>query len=549
MRTLFSVLSLFKRDFFWLFLGYIISLIGIGCGIALLLQASGVALKPTVSPLIVGGFASIPLLRFFSLGRVVTRYLERLISHSAMFRVIARLRVWVFNQMVPLSPAKLGHARSGDLLNHVTSDVDALDGLYLRVIIPFSIFFTLTAVGFFYLWPIHSFVAVLLCLIVLIYVVLSGFIANFLGAHATAQSVEYLAQLKIIALDGLLSMKELLAYDQVSLQQQRLAAMSAQLANAKRVEMRAQSLGTLLSIFLMIVLFALLLIFVPALYILPCILALFFMSEYFLQIFQSFLAFKKSETAAKRLFDLTDQATLLLEHFPAAPSFARAEHLTFKDVTFAYPDRIKHSLEAVNFSLAQGDRVMMVGKSGSGKSTIASLIMKFWTPQSGQIFWGDASYTQLDGDSLRANIGYLSQRTHLLSGSIRENLLLARPHAQEDFLWQALEQSELADFVRTLPQGLDTWVGEAGVLLSGGQARRLALAQIILKDAPLWILDEPTEGLDRATAEAILATLNRTTPNTASPKTILFITHQPELGKQLNITRVYHLKNGTLSED
>lgn len=548
MRTLFAILMLFKRDFFWLFFGYVISLIGVCCGIALLLQASGVALKPAIPSLIVGGFSSILLLRFFSLGRIVTRYFERLVSHSAMFRIIARLRVWVFTQMVPLSPAKLGHARSGDLLNRVTSDVDALDGFYLRVIIPFSIFFTLTAISFFYLWPLHPFIAFSFCFIVLVYVVLSGFIANSLGARATTQSVEYLAKLKIIALDGLLSMKELLAYDQVSLQQRRLAAMSAQFTTAKVVEMKAQSIGSLLSMFLMIMLFVLILIFVPAQYVLPFILALFFLSEYFLQIFQSFLAFTKSEAAAKRLLDMTDQAKLLTEHIPAAQPFARAKHITFKNVTFTYPDRITPALNAVNFSLAQGDRVMMVGESGSGKSTIASLIMKFWSPQSGQILWGDASYILLNGDSLRTNIGYLSQRTHLLSASIRENLLLAQPRAQEDSLWQALEQTEMANFVRTLPQGLDTWVGEAGVLLSGGQARRLALAQITLKDAPIWILDEPTEGLDKATAEAILATLNRTTSDSTSRKTIVFITHQPDLGKQLDVTRVYRLKNGVLSE-
>ena len=188
--------------------------------------------------------------------------------------------------------------------------------------------------------------------------------------------------------------------------------------------------------------------------------------------------------------------------------------------------------------MPQGARVALLGPSGAGKSTVAALALKLAAPQSGRILLGGVDIATLPADALRRRIGWLSQTTHLFDDTIRANLLLARPDADEPALWQALDAARIGDVVRALPDRLDTWVGEGGTRFSGGQGRRLALARTLLSPAQVLILDEPCAGLDAATERAFLATLNEV----ADGRSIVLIAHRLVGVERLD--RIWRLASG-----
>jgi ATP-binding cassette subfamily C protein CydC len=196
--------------------------------------------------------------------------------------------------------------------------------------------------------------------------------------------------------------------------------------------------------------------------------------------------------------------------------------VSFDRVSFRYTDNAANAVHDIRFHLPAGQRFAVLGPTGAGKSTLAHLMVRFWDVQSGSVRIGGEDIRNLSESFLRQSVSLVSQQAHMFNASVRDNLLIARPGATEPELWQALAAVWLADFVKSLPQGIDTWIGESGRLVSGGQARRLALARAILRDAPIWVLDEPTEGLDRATERRIMETLFEVT----NGRTVLFITHR-----------------------
>jgi ATP-binding cassette subfamily C protein CydC len=221
----------------------------------------------------------------------------------------------------------------------------------------------------------------------------------------------------------------------------------------------------------------------------------------------------------------------ILEVVETAPpvSFTASQRLlperfevAFEDVSFRYRPELPQVLEQVSLSIPQGRRIAVVGESGAGKSTLAYLLVRFFDPESGAIRIGGTDIRGLREPDLRRFVVLLSQQSYLFSATVRENLLLAKPDAGDEELWQALAAARLADFVEGLPDRLDTWVGPTGQLISAGQARRLAGARAILRDAPVWVLDEPTEGLDRITEKALVESLMEVTAG----RTVLWITHR-----------------------
>jgi ATP-binding cassette subfamily C protein CydC len=192
-----------------------------------------------------------------------------------------------------------------------------------------------------------------------------------------------------------------------------------------------------------------------------------------------------------------------------------------KDVVFSY-DPARPVLQDFSFSIRAGERLALAGPSGSGKSSIAELLLRF-RPYSGSITIGGCEVRNLASDDLLSLIAAVPQRPHLFNSTIRANLLLAHPDATEEELQQALADALLSDWVAGLPEGLETRVGEGGSAVSGGEARRIALARALLKDAPIVILDEPTEGLDLVTEEKVIARLT----TRLAGKTVLIISHRP----------------------
>ena len=196
--------------------------------------------------------------------------------------------------------------------------------------------------------------------------------------------------------------------------------------------------------------------------------------------------------------------------------------LAFRGLSHTYPGTTRPAIRGLDLEVGAGARVAIVGPSGAGKTTLAHLVQRFWDPDTGDILVGGTDIRQLDLDDLRRLIGLVSQNTSLFSGTIKENLLMARPSASPSELETACRHAALESTLTELPEGLNTWIGEQGRRLSGGQRQRLSVARTLLQQPAVLILDEPTAQLDGPTASALLRGIFRAFKGT----TTLHITHR-----------------------
>ncbi|NUO96925.1 MAG: ABC transporter ATP-binding protein, partial [Nonomuraea sp.] len=236
------------------------------------------------------------------------------------------------------------------------------------------------------------------------------------------------------------------------------------------------------------------------------------------------LALTVSEAAAgsDRVIEVLRTRPIVTDGEGAVPLPGRSRgEVEFDGVGFTYPGRTRPALRDLSFTAGPGDLVVCTGPSGSGKSTLAKLLLRFYDPDAGRILLDGRDIRGLTRDSLRENVAILHQETLLFSGSVRDNIAYGRPGASLDEVIRAAEAAGVHDFVKLLPQGYDTPVGQRGRLLSGGQRQRIAIARAILRDAPVLVLDEPMTGLDEATAAQIMKPLRRL----MAGRTTILITH------------------------
>ena len=227
--------------------------------------------------------------------------------------------------------------------------------------------------------------------------------------------------------------------------------------------------------------------------------------------------------ASRRLFELMDAPPAVAETCHAAPApVTGAPLVEVRDLRFTYPGEPRPALDGLSLRLDPGRRIAIVGPSGSGKSTLVHLLLRFWDAPSGSILLHGHDLAEWPSADTRARIAFAAQRAHVFTGTLRENLLLARPSASTDDLHAVLRAVRLEALVGRLPRGLDAWVGEAGQRLSGGERQRLALARALLRPAPLLLLDEPTAHLDALTEREVLAEIVRAGEGRAT----LLVTHR-----------------------
>jgi ATP-binding cassette subfamily C protein CydC len=230
----------------------------------------------------------------------------------------------------------------------------------------------------------------------------------------------------------------------------------------------------------------------------------------------------RTRAAGGRLIEIVECEPVVRFSAGSETALAGRTSIEFNRVSFRYGPERPWALENVSLAVPAGRRLAVVGESGAGKSTLVNLLVRFFDPAAGRILIGGADIRKMSEPDLRRTVVAVSQQSHLFSATVRENLLVARPDADEAELQRALAAARLADVVARLPDGLDSWIGEAGRLLSAGQARRLAVARAVLRDAPVWVLDEPTEGLDRRTEAQLVESLLDATAG----RTVIWITHR-----------------------
>ncbi|HUE97725.1 MAG TPA: thiol reductant ABC exporter subunit CydD [Anaerolineales bacterium] len=512
-------------------LSVLFSTLTIGSSVALIGTSAWLISTAALHPSIAELGVSVVGVRFFGIARGVFRYLERLVSHNVTFRLLSRLRVWFYEKLEPLAPARLMEYKSGDLLARVIGDVETLENFYVRVISP-SLTAILIGLGvsifFASFYPPIAVVLVSLFLTLgLILPLLTQIISRAPGQKLIIQRADIQSQL----VDGIQGIADLLAFgrgtdrlNQISLTAETYGATQRRMARISGVH---SALGTFLTnLGLWLVLFL----------VIPEVTAGniqgVMLGTFALMTLASFEAvtplpiaaqmWNASREAAERLFEVVDSEPAVRDDTRYSKPDDRTSNIEFSNVSFAYSTQSIPALQGVSFKIPAGKSIAIVGPSGAGKSTLANLLLRFWDYELGEISLGGAALKALNQDEVRKRFALVSQNSYFFNTSIRENLRLARRATSQEEIESAARAAQIDEFIMNLPKGYDTLIGEQGLRLSGGERQRLAIARALLKDAPILIFDEPTANLDPQTEKQVLDTLFEM----MQARTSLLITHR-----------------------
>ncbi len=541
MKPVRTILALWRGNAAYLAFGALLSVAALAAGIALMANAGRY-----LAAAIAGGVLLVPLaLQLTGIARVFLRYAERVVGHDAMFRALTQVRLWFFNGLAHGAAGGLGLRRAGDVLARLVNDVEALDQLYLRIIVPGLGALLLLPLLAVILWRETPWAALLILPVYAFTAFYLPWRAARLAEGNTSRTAEAMAGLRSATLDALSGLREMrifAAEDRMlaKIQSREAAYLAAQRALTRRAS-HLNAVGFLAAqgAVLLAIVLAVTIPGAQAMATLIAVLSLGFAFETAAALPRAGVLFGEAQAAARRVVEAATTPPAVPDPVSPAPLPA-SNAVTFEHVGFRYADSLPWVFQNLSLQLPSNSHTAILGPSGAGKSTIASLLLKLNAPNSGRIRLGPTDIAALPAEALRSRIAYLSQTTHLFADTIRNNLRLGDPAADDARLWEALDAAQLAETVRSLPDGLNTWLGEAGSTLSGGQSRRLALARTLLSPASILILDEPCAGLDLATEVAFLKTLNTAARN----RTVLLIVHRLTGVEQLD--RIWRLANGTL---
>lgn len=514
--------------------------LAVAAGASLAAELSALALMATAAWLIARASEQPPLaalslaivgVRGFAVGRGLFRYAERLASHDVALRALATLRVRVYEALVPLAPSGVSAFRSSDLLSRMVADVESIQHLVVRVIVP-AITASLvgvaavlvTAVLLPAAGAVLAFGLLVAGVLVPVFAAVTGRRAARLLAPARAEMaarhVDVLhgsADLAVFGADTEALVAAERAARRLADVERRTAvttaaagaaAMLVQGATAAAVTLvavDAAAAGSLAPVLVPVLALVALISFEPVLPMVPA-------ARHALE----------SRAAAVRIAALLDTPPPVAEPAAPRPAPGPGAVVEVRDLTVRYDADRAPALREVDFRLEPGRRMAVVGSSGSGKSTLIAALMRFVEPDRGQIMIDGHDVRDYAGADVRALITGVTQDSWLFHTTVRENLRLAAPESTEERMRGALRSARLLDWVDSLPRGLDTVVGEAGAQLSGGQRQRLGLARVLLADPGVMVLDEPTEGLEPETADAVIADVLSQTRG----RTVLLATHR-----------------------
>ncbi|WP_454441305.1 heme ABC transporter ATP-binding protein/permease CydC [Vibrio bathopelagicus] len=532
MRDLLPYLKLYKKHWFGLSLGMLLAFATLSASIGLLtlsgwfISASAVAgltiARETFNYMLPGGGV-----RGLAMSRTAGRWGERVVSHNATFKLLTDLRIFFFKKLAPLIPGRISNLRDADLLNRLVADVDAMDHVYLRLVSPvtvgvFGIFF----LTLFLMW-FDSSLGLILGSILLIMLLVWPILFYKLGKRNGGELTQNKADLRVTTLDWIEGYSELTLfgaeerYRNAILETQR-KLMANQFVNANLTGMASAALMLFNGLTLVLMLWlaadgvggnA------PDPFIALMAFATMASFELLMPIAGAFQHLGQTLSSARRLNEviLSEPEVQFAEE---KLDISKPLDITFSNVTFNYPDSERSVLNAVDLTIPATNKVAIVGQTGSGKSTLIQLLTRYWDPKKGYISIAGIELTQWNESQLRESISVVSQRVDILNGTLRDNLLIARPEATDDHLANILKDVGLEKLLEN--NALDSWLGDGGRQLSGGEKRRIGIARAILHDAPILLLDEPTEGLDKQTEHSIMTLFEKHFEG----KTVIFITHR-----------------------
>jgi len=532
MRDLIPYLKLYRKHWFGLTLGMLLGLATLLSALSLLtlsgwfIAASAVAgltiARETFNYMLPGAGV-----RGFSMARTAGRWGERVVSHNATFKLLADLRLFFFRKLTPLIPGRQANLRDADLLNRLVADVDAMDHVYLRLVSPLviGVIGLITITGFLAWFDLA--IGLTLGFILLVLMFTLPVIFYRLG-KTNGEALTYAkANYRVKLLDWIQGHAELLLFNAEERYREQAVAEQDTLLAAQR---KMASLTGLANAILMAATgWTLVLITwiaadgiggaAPDPFIAMIAFATMASFEMMMPVAGAFQYLGQTLTSARRLNEIIEATP----DTPFDPNGHQAQvngDISIDDISYTYYGSDQPVLKNVSVNLKQGEKLALLGRTGCGKSTLLQLLTRNWDPQAGNISIDGIALPKWHEDSLRQAITVVSQRVDVFNGSLRENLVLAKPEGTDEEFKDVLAKVGLD----TLLEGkeLDTWLGEGGRQISGGERRRIGIARALLHDAPILLMDEPTEGLDRRTEQQIISLLLEHAQN----KTVLFITHR-----------------------
>ena len=532
MRDLIPYLKLYKKHWFGLSLGMLLAFLTLFASIGLLtlsgwfLSAAAIAgltiARETFNYMLPGAFV-----RGFAMGRTAGRWGERVVSHNATFKLLTDLRIFFFSKLAPLIPGRLSNLRDADLLNRLVADIDAMDHVYLRLVSP-MIVGTLGIAGLTAMlcW-FDKELGLTLGAILLVLLITWPMLFYKLGKRNGGELTQNKADLRIATLDWLQGYSELTLFG--AEERYRNAILNTQERLLKNQMFNAHFAGLAQALLLLANGWTLVLMLwlaadgvggnMPDPMIALVVFATMASVELLMPIAGAFQHLGQTLTSARRLNDVIlsePDVTFPSENVSHSDDFS----IEYSDVSFHYSDDDTQVLKQVNLNIPAKHRIAIVGQTGSGKSTLLQLLNRYWDVQQGEIKLAGQSIQNWGETQLRKAISVVSQRVDVLNGSLRDNLLMAKPDANDSVLEETLEKVGLAKLLEE--KGLNTWLGDGGRQLSGGEKRRIGIARALLHNAPILLLDEPTEGLDKQTEHQIMQLFDEHFEG----KTVVFITHR-----------------------
>lgn len=509
--------------------------LAVSFGIGLMATSGYLISRAAEQPPVLSLTVAIVFVRFFGVSRPIARYLERLTSHDVAFRTLGTLRARLYTRIEPLAPAGLATFRRGDLLSRMVADVDALQDLYLRGLLPP---FVALAAGVIAVAAAAIFLpvaAVILAIGLLLQGVAVPALAGRLNRSAGRRQAAARAALSAELVETLRAAPELVAFGAAAEREGRIAAADRELDRVARRDAWVAGLGDALGVMCTGLTVAAVTAVAVAAHdaatldrVLIAMLALLAMAAFegTQPLAEAARRLSGVVAAGRRILDLTDREPAVRDPEDPLPAPPRDAELVLSGVRARYAPDEPVALDGLDLRLAPGRRVALRGPSGSGKTTAVNLLLRFMEPERGRITLAGADLRDFTQADVRRHIAVCGQDAHLFTSSILENVRLARPDATDEEIADALARAGLADWIATLPDGVDTMVGEEGAQLSGGQRQRIALARALLADAPVLVLDEPTAHLDEDTAERVID--DALDAAEADDRAVLLISHRGE---------------------
>jgi len=498
-------------------------------GVGLMTSSGYLISRAAERPMIVDLFAVTAAVRFFGISRAVVRYFERVISHDLTFKILRRLRSLFYEKLEPLAPAQLMGRRAGDLLTRIVSDVDTLQNVYLRVISPsiVAVLVTIITCGallFFSPW---------LSLAAFVFLFLNGvgvpLLITRLAKGLGREQVRGKSDMNAYLVDRLQGIHDLLSFNRADDAKRDVGLMQSEVAALQKKQSYVTGLQDSLSTFCAHAgMFTVLIVAIPIVVageIQGVMLALLTLGvltsfEAVQSLGTAYQHLEASKESSRRIYSITDRRPAVQSPDTPAP-LPEQFQIGFDSISFSYKEEFI-TIDDVSFSIPHGGKTAIVGPTGCGKSTLVHLLMRFWNPDKGKITVGNADIRSLDVESLRSCFSVVSQDTYIFNKTLRENLKVADHNAEDEHLLRILQEVGLSDLLNGSSPGLELMLGDQGMRLSGGERQRLSIARALLKNAPVFLIDEPTANLDTITEHKILKLLHRYMHD----RTTLFITHR-----------------------